>query len=414
MSAAPPSPALNRLRNTRRHIPALLDQAFVSGGNFLTIVIAAHNLSLTEQGKLGYLLSAYLVSNVINATFIFQWASFNAPRVADQIAYKRQLALVQVLLALATALLCVIGLLLAGATSNWVLSQPEIITTFFFLFFQQLFDFSRRASYLFHSAYHAAHLSAMVYLPRIGLLLALAPASLTGTAAVLLATSLAPALSTVFHATRATKWSDSLFDYVRDQPTHARWLMASGPLIWIAASAPVFMGGTVLTLEAVGVFITVRSLTNMANAAMEILETDVAARAGRAAATDKASLQQLFSSVRKFGVGVWLIGMAACYSIGAPALDLIFGPDFARYEPLLIILWTATGVNFLFRVRCVEERSMGRGQKITLAYAASSLTAVTLSYPLISWLDVSGIAWTVLFSVFTSLFIIGANSNSKN
>ena len=54
---------------------SILDQLAVSGGNFLTVILAAHFCKSEEMGKLAYLFTLYILTILINTSAIFYYCS---------------------------------------------------------------------------------------------------------------------------------------------------------------------------------------------------------------------------------------------------------------------------------------------------------------------------------------------------
>ena len=118
-----------------------IDQALVSGGSFLTIAISAHLLSVGEQGKLGYVIVAYLAVVIINTTVMFQWASVQVAKVKDRWKYRQELGGFQLITGVLVAVLASLIVLFFGGKSGWDLTGVDILTIFVFILFQQLADF---------------------------------------------------------------------------------------------------------------------------------------------------------------------------------------------------------------------------------------------------------------------------------
>lgn len=368
----------------------LLDQAFVSGGSFLIIAICARLLPAADQGKLGYVISAYLAVIIFNMTTIFQWASVQAPNLTDKDGYRMRLAGTQVLLAAISAVISasVVGAL--SVPSGWSMSAGEGAAMLLFLLVQQLADFDRRASYIFKTPGRALASSATVFTARISLLLLLRPGSIFQVMLILAVSGLLPALLTAAAGLKGGLGLNGTWKFLKGQSNNARWLMASGPLVWVWATIPIFMLGGFLNMEVVGIFITVRSLASIANVLMEILETEFSAKAGRLYVSDRGGFESLFTKTRFRGVLFWAAGAVLLFVFGEFSLKLLFGEAYSGYGNLLLILWACNGIIFLVRLNAVMLRTTERSAAVTLGYATAVIVMLAVFYPLITFFGVLG------------------------
>lgn len=367
-----------------------LDQAFVSGGSFLIIVICARLLPAADQGKLGYAISAYLAVIIFNMASIFQWASVQAPNLSDKEGYRRKLAGTQVLLAVFSAVIStsVVGAL--SVPSGWSMSAGEGAAMLLFLLVQQLADFDRRAAYIFRTPKRALASSATVFTARILLLILLRPVSILQVLLILAASGLLPALFTAAAGFKGGIGLNGAWNFFKGQSGNARWLMASGPLAWSWGAIPVFVLGSFISMEVVGVFVTIRSLANIANVLMEILETEFSANAGRLYVSDRSGFESLFRKTRFRGLLFWAAGSVFLYFFGQFSLELLFGEAYSGYGNLLLALWACNGIIFLVRLNAVMLRTTGKSAAVTLGYAAAVIATLIAFYPLLMFFGVLG------------------------
>lgn len=394
---------LSFLTMTKAPALALLDQAIVSTGSFLTIALTAHLLTADEQGKYGYVLSVYLATIIFNTTLIFQWASVNTPKVVNTAKYLRDLAMAQLVLAFILALLLGASVWLLGAASGWHLSIGELLLVFCYLVLQQLSDFGRRTAYFSESQLSAWKQSAIVQAPRLAALLIVRPDNISDVLVILAITALPLALwrfRSVFQQRPSIAF---LLSFLNAQPRQAKWLMASGPLVWLSSSMPIFIGGFILSLHAVGVFITVRSLTNGVNVLMELLETEVSASAGRLYVEDIHAFWGLYNRLLIYGAAIWTIGAFIFYVYGAIILSSIFGSAYSAYGNVLDMLWLAVGIYYVFRLRAVMARTNNSSHAVTLAYLAHVLTTILFGILLIEHYQIVGISMTICISSAAAL-----------
>lgn len=369
-----------------------LDQAFVSGGSFLIIAICARLLPAADQGKLGYVISAYLAVIIFNMASIFQWASVQAPSLTDtdRDGYRKRLAGTQVLLAAISALVSasVVGIL--SVPSGWNISAGEGAAMLLFLLVQQLADFDRRASYIFRTPSRALVSSAAVFTARISLLVLIRPDSIFQVLLILFVSGLFPALLTASAGLKGGLALNGAWNFLKGQSNDAKWLVVSGPLAWVWGAIPVFMLGGFVSMEIVGIFITVRSLANIANVLMEILETEFAAKAGRLYVNNRHGFETLFTKTRFRGVMFWAAGAVLIFALGEFSLKLLFGEAYSGYGYLLLAFWACNGIIFLAQLNAVMLRTTKRSASVTLGYAAAVIVMLVAFYPLITIFGVLG------------------------
>lgn len=376
-----------------------VDQAFVSAGSFLTIIICANLFSPEEQGKLSYVISIYLALCVINSTFIFQTASVQAPIVADKTAYISTLVCLQIIIASIGSSFGIIALVWISSVSGWNLSLSERLAIGIFYILQQLYDFERKIAYIKFNTTRAAMIGMIGTLIRIGLLILLKPTSCSVACIYLAAGALYPAMKVIWDFVKCADPFKLAATYLNQQTSSSRWLMASAPLVWVVSAIPTFAVGIVGTLQYAGIFFTIRSLSNVANVFMELLETTVSASAGSYYVSDKEKLFSMLRKIRKLGLAVWIVVVILFYFYGELLLNFIYGQIYVGGVTILLIFWLGIGFTFLYRVKSVELRTTGEGKTVTLGYLVALIVTAALAYPLVNLYGVQGGAWTFSISV---------------
>jgi O-antigen/teichoic acid export membrane protein len=384
-------------KRLRTGLPTLVDQALVSGGNFLTVALCAHLLPLEEQGQLGYVLAAYMATVVLNVPLIFQWAAVQAPRLQDQRSYEISLARLQGGVAVIFAGIGVAMLHLAQAGEAWSPTPEEAAWIAAFLCLQQVCDFMRRSAYIFRGEVAAAISSTLVYPLRVVLLLAFRPGSLQEVMQWVILSTAAPVVHYVVRAflRGRGRMSDGvaageLGAHVKNSAT----LVAAGAASWLWNYVPIFLLGGVAGMAAVAVLVSMRSISNVANLALEMLETSTSAKAGLLAANGgHAQAEQHVRTVRRRGLLAWVTGLVVFAVGGEPIVGLVLGASYADHWALLLVLWLLLGVVFWFRVGGIMLRTRGL-QKVTLGSALAACVAVgILSPPMIAASSFYGAAW---------------------
>lgn len=359
---------------------------------------------MADQGKLGYIISAYMAAVVLNMTSIFQWASIQAPLQNNKSAYRNSLAELQMLLAVLSSVVMTMVITALGIMSEWSPTYAEMGLIAAFIFFQQLADFDRRASYIFFNAARAAKSSFFIYPLRVGLLLYFRPQTISWVLLILVLTSLGPALLTILFSIKGGIKLEETIKFIKNEFGGSRWLVASGPLMWLWAYLPTYALGLMVNVTLVGAFITVRSLINFTNIAMELLETEISAQAGRLFATDSNKFQKSLRTLVLFGVSVWLAGLIAVWVFGPEILHAFYGERYSPYNSILTIMWVANLFIFLFRVNSIKFRTTGLTLIIPVSYGAGIVAVLASFYPLITALGIVGAAW--IYSVSAGMILV--------
>jgi O-antigen/teichoic acid export membrane protein len=376
---------------------SLLDQILVSGGNIFTVAVCAHLLGVAEQGKLGYIVAAQMATVVLNMAALFHWASVEAPRRGDMQCYKQELIVLQFIYAtsFSVVITCIINVLTAYA--DWNMTLADLTMVFIFLVIQQLADFDRRSSYTFSFSlpWRATFSSSLVYVPRIMLILVFRPTEVAEVLYILTVTAVIPALLALISLPPVLQIGHAL-TILRQQLSEAGWMILVGPLMWIWSYIPVFILGAVSGLKAVGIFVTVRSASSIANVAMELIETQISATAGRLHEADRTGLERLLTATRSIGMVFWAMGCLGIAVVGSNLLTICFGKAYEGYVDLLIIFWISNGIAFLFKLDSVLLRTAQNSRVIAFSYLSSIVGMFLVLNPLTRSLASMGAALAVL------------------
>lgn len=374
---------------------ALGDQAAVSAGNFLLIAFGAWMLELPEQTKLVYAYTVYIATVLINAAAIFSPAPLLRYEVADGGMYRRLLWRMQIGVALAMAVFFLTFFLVAGARFGWIPSGSEMFWVLAFLLLQQLADFNRRADYVFDEVRLAALLSGVMFVLRVGLLLALLPDT-SEVFLVVLAVSALPGV--VWAMVRGRGVPDTVHEpgLMRRHLHLARWNVLNAPLQWMGLHLPILLSGMFAGTSAAAILASVRSVSTAANVFLELMETYVPARmAAHAQGDGERAIQTVAVDLYVMGGIIWCVAAAAIFLFGESLLALLLGGTYAPYWPVLLLLWVGNGLYFIGRVYGVGQRMMRR-TSVELIGSVGGLFALIAALPLMSVYGVTGAASVVV------------------
>ena len=353
---------------------------------------------MTEQGKLAYVISAYMATVLLNVAAIFAVAPVIKHEVENPACYRFLLVRGQAILAILSTLVIITSMYFYGASIGWELSPSEtgILALFFFL--QQLADFKRRAAYIFDSVWGACKISFWTYGLRIVFLLVLRPDTIFEFLAIFVVGALIGSLSTIFSHFRFI--GNTLCAQIEQSSTialHMRrslWTTLNAPLSWICFFLPIFILGATESAKAAAILVSIRSISSVANVALELLETMIPNwLAARAANHGTTGLRSSTNQILLTGTVFWAIGLLIIFAINDKLIYWLLGHEYAAYSSLLIVAWIGNGVHFVSRVIGLHYRTHKKTH-VELIGSLGGLAALAGSVFLISSLGIVGAAWT--------------------
>ncbi len=377
-------------------LTSFVDQVFVSGGSFLTIVIGAHLLELNDQGKLGYVVTAYMVTILLNvALFIYAapLVSFSTPHLDY---YRSSLRMAQTAWAMLLAAIIAAAFSLYGGMIGWEVSGQEAGLLWLFLAAQQIADYRRRANYVFRNAAAACKVSMVTYGLRIGLLLLVRPDDISGVLVVLIVAALVSATPLLVRIpfARTEKLAPAEAKALLGEHAQlSRWAIFQALLGWVSYSMPVFVLGFYYSAESVAILIGIRSIASAANVLLELLETIVPVRFAHIAG--KMGREELrFSTGRLLFIGgvLWFLGVLLILVFGGLAIKLILGEKFEPYSFILMIAWYCNGIYFVSRVAGLYWRAQ-KNAKAEFFGSVGGFLLFLGCVPVIAKYGLEGAAW---------------------
>lgn len=383
---------------------SLVDQALVSGGNFLVLAICAHALPLAEQGKFTYIFASYMALLLFNVAGIFQGAAVRAP-TQEHHAYQTTLARMQLLQAFLLALIVICIWLGAGGLFGWTVTNTEAWLLFVFLVLQQLADFDRRIAYIFSSTKRAIFSSTLLYPARIIGLLVIQPDTVSQVLVILVLSSIIPAVFTVFAACCSIRGSiQSWMGATREHFIYSQLFIVGAPLGWLWSYIPIFMLGIMHGKEQAALLGSIRGIANVANILMEQIETKVAADWARMHhGNGLPAFEAAVSGLLRVGTIVWLGGMAIILISGREIVNLLLGGIYAPHWNLLVIGWIGYGVYFIARIFGIKHRTLGANQIEFKGTVFGVAAAILAGFAMIPALSATGAAWVYVIIAMTML-----------
>ena len=385
-----------------KNLGSIFDQVLVSGGNFLTIAICAHTLSLSEQGKFTYVFASYLAVLLLNVAGIFQGAAVRAPGQKYK-EYCAVLARMQLVQAVMISLFVCGAWWQAGEALGWESNSTEIFLFLGFLILQQLADFDRRTAYIFSSSKRAFISSLFLYPIRITGLLILDPDTVSQVLVIMIFSSVLPALATILLIVRE-RVVDSWLHYTKEHLKYSRLFIIGAPMGWLWSYIPVFILGTIHGKESAALLASIRGISNIANVFMEQIETKVVVDWARLQhQEDSDAVTHAVSRLYKISLIFWILTMVIIWIFGREIVDMTLGRLYTPYWYLLAIAWLGYGIYFIARIAGIEHRTKGVNKIEFVGNVSGVSVALVAGSLLIPGFGLNGAAWTYVLIAATML-----------
>ena len=310
---------------------AIIDQIFVSGGNFLTIVICANILSLNEMGKVGYGYVIYLALLLINIAGIYQPGVINLHKKSNKSKYIGFLAWLQVIYAITLSVLGILLLLFFGENFDWLASYDELLSVFLFLLFLPFAEFGRRIFYILDLPKFSAGISAIQYVPRILLIIIFNPSNAETVFLIHAFCALIPTIVIVVTIVRNSKVIYLFKEFFREHISQNYPLVITAALGWATFSAPMLILGVLVGKESVAILMSIRSITSAANVLLELLETIVPTKFIKSLVNGGLEeLKKRSGRLLGYGLGIWIAGLVVFVLFSEDIISLLLGEKYIQ------------------------------------------------------------------------------------
>ncbi len=390
--------AAARLLSRYSHVNwALADQTMVSGVNFLTGILLARYLGLAEFGRFTLAWMVVLFANSIQHAIIISPMMSIGPKQSDaeMPAYYGAVMVHQVIFGV-----LVFTLVWAGVEASAVLfpewrvgglGLPLAAAAIAF----QIQDCLRRYFFTRGRGGAAFANDAVRYLGQLAVLFwwfQVAPMDSTRTLWVIAAAAVAAAFYGAFLVERV-EWSPAIHRSTTSRHWRfSRWLTASALMQWTAGNLFIVAAGALLGASAVGALKAAQNLMGVTHILFQGLENIVPVRAawhfqnggGKA-------LRAYLRSVSVFG-GLATAAVATIAAV-APAfwLRLVFGGEYSAYGHLLQWYALIYPLMFIGLPLSAGLRAVEHTRPIFAGYLATTIFSLVAAYPLVRWLELTGV-----------------------
>lgn len=381
-----------------------LDQALVSGGNFLTIFLGAIFLTLSDQGHLIVLYSFYFFCLIISISLVYAPIQSVYPKLDENSNYKFTAFLYHILISLLLIMVVIAGIQGMSLSAALSISMDSVLYFIAFLFLQQMADYGRRVAYVFYNPKVAFFLSTFLYVPRIGLFMILKPSELDSVLLLLVSTSAFNAFIIILY-TGVEKVRSSLSfekNLLLQHINFSRNIFYSAPIGWSVAYSPTLVLGFFSGPVLVGVLGTLRSIVGLANFFVEMIEVSVISHlASRKHKGEERYVQKFFKSLIILFSIFWLVLLVASielYDFGIAFID----DEFKQYRNIFLLLCVSYIVYFYARMHVLYFRVF-YDTKPEFYNSKVALISTIVLFPLIYAFDIVGAASVFIIAQLLAL-----------
>ena len=391
----------------------LIDQAMVSGVNFLTGLLLARFLGIEAFGIFTMLWMVVMFVNSI------QFAAISAPMMSLGVKYELQcerdeyysgVITQQVIFSAITFIFVLVGIeLIAHFNPKLYISNfglPLALTAFFF----QNQDFMRR--YFFcHEKINLVFISDVLsYLGQLALIFVLYFLFEITLVDVLWIIALTSAMSVIVLLSKMNNITFNrkiLIKSFKRNYHSSKWLIASALMQWTSGNYFIITAGLVLGPLAVGALKAAQNIVGVTHILFQALENIVPIKASQA---KKKSINHLTDYLKKVVLVGGLIVSAVCLVMGIfseKIMNLIYGKDYEDYGFVLTYYSAIYILIFLCLPLRAGLRSLELTKPIFFAYIVMSIFSLVMATSMINQWGLSGALAGISITQMLMLVILG-------
>jgi len=375
----------------------LLDQAVVSGGNFLLGIILARTLGLEQYGVYALLWMYLLFGLSISQAFVIKPMLSLGPKKGKtkQQVYLKNIHTIQWMVAMFFAIVTFLCLCMAPLFSIKPFSTNLFFILPILMMLYLLYDFYRKYFFVVNQLQKPLILDSI--LQGVSLISIFIAAyndylSLELTLFILLASyGLCCTIAFIMVYTMSFN-KRQLKSYAIEHFIYAKWLIGTSLLQWLSGNLFIIAGGAVLGTVAVGAVRMVQNVIGLTHVLFLAMENIVPVRAAQHYKEGGAT--QLRWYLKKITVnsgvlvGLILIGL----SLFAPfILKLLYGAEQMEYSYILIGYCLVYFLVYLGHPSRFALRTIELTKPIFVAYVISAAFSLLAAYPMLQWCGMYGL-----------------------
>lgn len=383
---------------------ALIDQLSISLTNFLMIVLLARTLENEAVAKYSFAYSMFLLVFMIANALIYQHVLALKNDDLDDTVINKYRSL-NFLLTLASFPFLYLGYLFLASDAGETF-QLEVMLILFYILINQTADFERRILYYYNklSFMKPAYISLFILFMRIALFFFMEPSSFFSFLILMIIPGI-PIMLYSLYKIKVNIIFDNFSYFFWKQFRDGKWLIVNIPVNWGWGQAPLYLTTLLLNLHSAGIFMAIRSVTNVGNIAMELIPTYFGAR-----------ISKLFHENRQFyikyifklligGSIIWLCCFFMLLALGDLILEYVLGIKYIKYNELFLLFWIFSLLLFYSRVLSIHIRLVSMTHILPYSYFAATVVMIGMALLPIIGMNMNGLAYSMIFGVIALLGI---------
>jgi len=393
---------------------ALIDQALVSGVNFLTGILLARFLGIKEFGVFTLAWMAVLLANSFQTAFISNPMMSVAPKLSkdEEAVYFGSVLLQQLAFLLATFALLVIGIMASEYFFPLWEAKALTLPLACAVLTSQAHDFFRRYFYTRGKATIVLRNDLVCYGGRMAFLIFLFYTGMASASNVIWVFSVSFLVGSLigYSQMETTQWpSPATFKmYCLRHWKLSKWLVASVLLKWMSGNLFVIVAGATLGATAAGALKAAQSIMGVAHILFFGLDNIAIVEASKALGKGGVRAMKTYLKKLSFLVVLSTLFFAIIVSVAPEFLLVaIFGSEYAPYS------WVLRGYALAYVIMAMNLplsiglKSLERTIPVFLSFALATFFSVIASSPFVGWFGIYGaVSGVILVAVirFITLF----------
>ena len=394
----------------QRNVIVLLDQAVVSGGNFLLGILLTRFLGLEQYGIYALLWMVVLAALSFNQSFITQPLLSIGPQydTEKKEKYINHLHVVQISFALVAALITAVVLWFGNwfeivlPSSDLLFVLPAVVGT------HLLYDFYRKVNFLNEQMRKAFWMDATLYTIMLGGVSFLAFRQMISVSYSLWMILFGQVVITLLGFVSLIDFSikrDILNKVFTKHWSYSKWLVGTSLLQWFSGNFFIIAGASVLGAFAVGVIRMVQNVMGLTHILFLAMENVVPVKAAQQLKdSGVGAMKKYLSQVAKLAggvVGSILLGIA----IFAPfILSVIYGAEHSQHSGVVVAFCGIYIFVFIGYPLRIALRTLSVTRPIFVAYIAATIFSGLAAYPMLNGMGMNGL---ILGLLVTQLITVG-------
>ncbi|MBQ0799829.1 MAG: hypothetical protein KBT63_11145 [Porticoccaceae bacterium] len=391
---------------------ALVDQAMVSGVNFLTGLLIARFLGIEAFGVFTLVWMSVLFVNSIQMAMISAPMMTIGPKQSDteRPGYYGAVVAQQLIFATVTSLLLWLGIVLSNLISpQWQVAHLALPLAMSLFFFQNQ-DFLRRLFFAEARPLAALINDAVSYLGQISLLMLFFLRASPAAADVLWIIAISSALAVLvglFQLDKLDFNTSQLWSVFENHWVLSKWLTASAIMQWTSGNYFILTTGSLVGPVAVGALKATQNIIGVVHILFQGLENIVPSTASRHFMKDSlVGLKQYLLKVSFWGGGATVVIALAVSLSPDTLLRLIYGEQYQGYG--YVLRWYALCYVFIFFSLPLRAglRVLDASQPIFITYMLMTIFSISFAGVMVGKWGVDGAMMGILCTQIIMLFCL--------